>query len=86
MDIREDFELLGDPKKFQKVSKANDGTGVLSSSHISIIKDTFQILEKKSLENKVVLSHPREFKEFIIRNIPEILSCFEKTLAMSQNN
>jgi hypothetical protein len=76
MNVREDFELLADKKKFRKVTSDE-----ASQSTVALVKDAIQILESKSMASPLVKTNPQAFKDFLVRNIPEIIRCFEKTLS-----
>jgi len=73
--------LLANPKKLQR-SGSTPVVGQSSTQQaLQSIKETFQILEAKCVKDPMILSHPKEFANFINRNIPEIIQAFYRSLA-----
>lgn len=77
--IETDVSLLACPKKMSKVKQGNNAP---TNKHL--ITEAMFYLEKKALENEVIQKNPGAFKDFIIRNVPEILRCFENVVQTKQ--
>jgi len=66
--------MIANQKKMQRSSSMTNFIGT------SVIKDAFQILEAKSLNNNVIKSNPKQFAEFLLRNADEIIAAFERRI------
>lgn len=76
MDLTEDLKLLGNART-QKLSQTGSSPNMSKSN---AFKEAIQILEKECACNEYVQMYPQQFKEFLLRNVPEILRCFARTL------
>ncbi len=71
--------LLANPKKLQR---SGSSTSVITqSTTLQPVREAFQILESKCGKEPTIQEYPKEFADFIIRNIPEIIKAFNRSIS-----
>jgi hypothetical protein len=70
----DDLLLLGLIANQKKMARSGSSG---SSAHV---REAIQILEAKAMSNEMVKSYPKEFGDFLTRNIDEIIRTFEARL------
>ena len=68
--------LIANQKKMQR------SASMASVSGVNYVKEAFQILEAKALNNDVVKTYPKEFADFLVRNAGEIVGAFERKMGV----
>lgn len=71
----EDDLMLGLIANQKKMHRSASMTAVSGANYV---KEAFQILEAKALNNEVVKTYPKEFADFLVRNAEEIVGAFER--------